>query len=255
MSRVLVTSYHKTLPFLLSDDRTFSCYFIPVRELLPATFRLRAFLIVNHSLKISLMNSSRSIEGYEDLITKLQTLITAYPPEFIFVHDQTTPRISFPVIRHCVESLHPPVELNVTSAFVDAVTCFTPRLFYDTVINALAKWTPRWEDGCKNWQGPSGSTSSRFNDSFDSFIHGLQALRAVVQNGPDPSGNRASTNGKGKSKAELRSENEYRILVFIERAERLKETLPDLVVPLVRLAELVSVAAFPVVLLLRDPLQ
>ena len=58
----------------------------------------------------------------------------------------------------------------------------------------------------------------RWNDTFDGFVLGLRAGHAYL--------------GKGKEK-----EGDVRLVVVLERAERL---IPELMVPLTRLAELVS---------------
>ncbi len=180
-------------------------------------------------------------QGYEALISRLEALVTSYPPDFIFIHDPTTPRITATVIRDCVRALGPFPCLHISSAFINPISCFTPRILYDTTINALANWSPTWEDGCKNWSGPSGSSDQRYNDSFDAFVHGLQALRSTLGSDTRP----IPVNGKGKTKVASSDEIEFRMLLVIEQAEKLKEQLPDLVVPLVRLRELVSLLAIP----------
>ena len=58
----------------------------------------------------------------------------------------------------------------------------------------------------------------RSNDTFDGFMHGLRAVHAYL--------------GKGKEK-----EGDVRLVIVVERAERL---IPELMAPLTRLAELVS---------------
>ncbi|PCH36912.1 hypothetical protein WOLCODRAFT_134400 [Wolfiporia cocos MD-104 SS10] len=122
-------------------------------------------------------------------------------------------------------------------ACVNAVACFTPRLFYDTVLNALAGWKPVWEDGCANWPG-SSTDGQRWNENFDTFLHGLRAVCAHLQDDEDSSSAMANVKGKGKAKPEQMT---VRLALVIERAERLKENLPDLLVPLTRLAELSQV--------------
>lgn len=132
-------------------------------------------------------------------------------------------------------------------AQVNAVTCFSARVLYDTVLNAIAKWKPRWEDGCENWPGSSGS-GIRYNDGLDGFMHGLRALRTdLMRKGmeEDASNTRgkgkARSKGKGKAMASDRVEKNVRMVLVVERAERLKESLPELLIPLTRLSELVSI--------------
>ncbi|THH29905.1 hypothetical protein EUX98_g4289 [Antrodiella citrinella] len=170
--------------------------------------------------------SSLVDEGYETLLSQFTTLINASPPPFIYIHDPSTPRISASLLRASLgasQSGGP----RIVHASVNAIACFTPRLFYDTVLNALADWTPQWEDGCENWSVEEGS-GQRFNESVDAFVHGLKALSGSL-----------SDHGKGKAReTEGGVTSGVRMVIVVERAERLKDNVPDLVVPLTRLAEL-----------------
>ncbi|EPT02035.1 hypothetical protein FOMPIDRAFT_141897 [Fomitopsis schrenkii] len=123
-------------------------------------------------------------------------------------------------------------------AFADAAACFTPRLFFDTVINALSTHTPSWEDGCENWAGPSGE-GLRWNESLDTFLHGLRAVAADVEK--DEPGASATLSRKGKARAKVNGDRrgeKCRLVLVVERPERLKDNMPELLVPLTRLAEL-----------------
>jgi hypothetical protein len=171
--------------------------------------------------------------GYKSFITHLTTLASTYLPPFIYVTDTNNPRITTSVIDaifHDASSI--PGAPPTLYARVNPVACLTPRVFYDTVLNALAEWRPSWENGCQVWPGDD---SQRYNESIDSFLHGLRRLR--LERTGDPS----KRKGKGKAKA-VASENERdpSMVILIERAERLSEGLPELIVPLSRLGELVS---------------
>ncbi|EKM53224.1 uncharacterized protein PHACADRAFT_124702 [Phanerochaete carnosa HHB-10118-sp] len=157
-------------------------------------------------------------DGYVEAASQLLVLVSAHPPPFIYVHDPSTPRVATSTINSMLHNLKKEPGLNVAFAHINSITCFTPRLLYDTVLNALAGWSPTWERGCANWSGPLEGTGQRFNESFDGFTHGLRAINDAV--------------GQGKVAAEPRL-----VLVF-ENAERLKETMPDILAPLARLAEL-----------------
>lgn len=110
------------------------------------------------------------------------------------------------------------------------MVCFTARAFYDKALNALAGFQPNWEDGSENWSDESGQ---RWNESVDGFVHGLRAVYAdAVNMGKEGEGSQQTGDRRGDS--------DVRMILVIERAERLKDTLPDLLVPLTRLAELVS---------------
>ncbi|KAI0943786.1 hypothetical protein AcW1_002864 [Taiwanofungus camphoratus] len=193
-------------------------------------------------------SSSSPHPGYETFTSHLTTLLTTYPPHFIFVYDSEAPRITSSVVCSILSTISNPQDtyeqsLHISYACVNAVACFTPRLFYDTVLNTLAGWRPTWDDGCENWSAPE-IEGERLNESMDTFLHGLRAVRSHIQtisNGQGSSSSQASAKSKGKGRAkatDLDEEETYRLVLVVERAERLKETLPDLLVPLTRLAEL-----------------
>ncbi|KAG6914474.1 hypothetical protein DXG01_017051 [Tephrocybe rancida] len=169
--------------------------------------------------------------GYEDLCAELSTLVANFPPPFIYINDTTCPRLTGLIVGEIldrIEDVNPGPSKRVHYAKVNAVVCFTARLLYDSILNALTRWNANWADGCANW-GLEGHTQ-RFNEHFDSFIHGLRAVNVHLRDKVD---------GKGKGKEKMRPKSEdVRLVIVVERAERLKETLPDLLVPLTRLAEL-----------------
>jgi len=161
-----------------------------------------------------------TLPGYEPFATLLTDLLATSPPPFIYIHDVITPHITSKVISSVLAAL--PDKPPFLHAFVNASTCFTARLLYDTVIRKLADWTPTWESGCQLWG------DQRWNDNFDGFIHGLREISAERSE---------------HSTAKPRGQNTHstpKIAIVIERAEILKEYLPDLLVPLSRLAESVS---------------
>jgi origin recognition complex subunit 5 len=189
---------------------------------------------------------SDSFPGNDALISQLITLITTCPPTFTYLHDPHTPRTTASLVDTLISSLSA-IDANssapgddavpiIACAQVNAVASFSPRLFYDTTFNRLAKWRPRWEDGCGNWPGGTAS-GARYNDSLDGFLHGLRALQDQLSG--DETEVRSPRKGRRKTRAENKAKVVKMVLV-VERAERLKESLPGLLVPLVRLAELVS---------------
>ena len=184
---------------------------------------------------------SNSFPGNDILISQIITLVTTCPPTFTYVHDPYTTSITASLVNALISSLSavdaksfaPEDDMipTIASAQVNAVACFTSRLFYDTTLNRLAKWHPRWDDGCDNW--PGGSAGVRYNDSLDGFLHGLRVLHAQL------SDNEAGpTSHRSRLKARTQK-NTVKMVLIIERAERIKESLPELLVPLTRLAELV----------------
>ena len=189
---------------------------------------------------------SDSFPGNDALISQLITLITTCPPTFTYLHDPHTPRPTASLVNTLISSLSA-IDANSSapgddavpifaSAQVNAVASFSPRLFYDTTFNRLAKWRPRWEDGCANWPGGTAG-GARYNDSLDGFLHGLRALQVQL------SGDETEVQSPRKRRGKTREQNKakaVKMVLVVERAERLRESLPGLLVPLTRLAELVS---------------
>ncbi|KAF8154503.1 origin recognition complex subunit 5 C-terminus-domain-containing protein [Crassisporium funariophilum] len=179
-----------------------------------------------------------SYPGYEQFYTDLSTLISTYPPPFIYIQDmdalQTTITVVDALLRDCSEM--PPLSspFKVCYARVDTIACFTARLFYESVINTLAGWTPTWAEGCENW---ISDDEPRWNENLDTFLHGLRAVHAhlYTTHGLGP------LTDKGKGKQREGGHDNVRLVIVVERAERLKETMPELLVPLTRLAELARV--------------
>ena len=190
---------------------------------------------------------SDSFPGNNAFTSQLITLITTCPPTFTYLHDSQTSRATASLVNTLILSLSAidakcfasddatvPI---IAAAQVNVVACFSPRLFYDTTFNRLAKWRPRWEDGCENW--PGGAVGGvRYNDSLDGFLHGLRALETQLR-GDENEMQSSPHKGKGKTRAKNVAKAVKMVLV-VDRAERLKESLPELLVPLTRLAELVS---------------
>ncbi|KAH8828112.1 origin recognition complex subunit 5 C-terminus-domain-containing protein [Flagelloscypha sp. PMI_526] len=140
--------------------------------------------------------------------------IETCPPPFIFINDPLSPALTARAIESsCAQTAE---HQRIRTAHLSAVNCFTTRLFYDTALNSFANWMPDWDNDCQNW---GTSHNRKFNDSFDSFLHGLATLDAEISSATP-------------------SSTPTRYIVTIENAERLRDNLPELVVPLTRLAEL-----------------
>jgi origin recognition complex subunit 5 len=193
---------------------------------------------------------SNSFPGNDILISQIITVVTTCPPTFTYLHDPYTTRITASLVNALIASLSavdaiPEDDIipTIASAQVNAVACFTSRLFYDTTLNRLAKWHPRWDDGCNNW--PGGSAGVRYNDSLDGFLHGLRVLHAQL-------GDAEAGRTPHKSRLKVRMQKKtVKMVLIIERAERLKESLPELLVPLTRLAELVRPLTINLLLIKR----
>lgn len=170
----------------------------------------------------SLSRLSEQFPGYEKFISHITSVTSSFVLPFLYITDRHNPRITASLLN---QIYHNGGDCSrARFAHINATACFTARLLYDTVLNALAGWEVAWENGCQNWPGEDGK---RYNDSIDSFLHGLRNLRNKFR--------------EGKAKGNGSTVNEEPTMVLlVERAERLKDNLPDLIVPLTRLAELVS---------------
>lgn len=171
----------------------------------------------------SLSQLSDQFPGYEKFTSHITSVTSTFVLPFLYITDRRNPRITASLLNQICRNSG---DCSTTHfAHINATACFTARLFYDTVLNALARWEVAWENGCQNWPGEDGK---KYNDSIDSFLHGLRNLR------------NKSWEGKAKGNGRIVDE-EPNMVLLIERAERLKDNLPDLIVPLTRLAELSQV--------------
>ncbi|KAI0635099.1 origin recognition complex subunit 5 C-terminus-domain-containing protein [Trametes polyzona] len=181
---------------------------------------------VTPALRDALSKSSE----YELVTAHLSALLLSAPPSFIFVHDPENARLTSSVVSSILQAITVQNDAHVIISYacVNAVACFSPRILFDTVLNALARWTPDWHRSALNWPG-----ERRYNDNLDAFVHGLQAVHAE--------GTSVDGIGKGKGKASERSRTTHRMVLVVDRAERLKDNSPELIVPLTRLSELAQV--------------
>ncbi|EPQ51438.1 hypothetical protein GLOTRDRAFT_140895 [Gloeophyllum trabeum ATCC 11539] len=173
---------------------------------------------------------SAAYPSHKPVLLTLQTLLTATSPPFIYITDPYTPRITSNVLKQFLAGLVPSPSKSKRTVYahacLNAISAFTPRLFFDTALNALAGHVPLWQEGCANWRGNEGV---RYNESVDGFIWGIRDVCEYLRQGQEQTGKRES---KGKEKER---DVDVRMVLVVERAERL---LPELVVPLTRLAEL-----------------
>ncbi|CDO73355.1 hypothetical protein BN946_scf185008.g118 [Trametes cinnabarina] len=185
----------------------------------------------------ALRNALAVTPEYDLVNSHLSALLLSSPPSFIFVHDPENVRLTASVIRANLETLasqnDSPVDL--LHAHLNGVACFSPRILFDTALNAFARWTPDWENGALNWSAQADG--GRYNENVDAFVHGIQAIYAHRE----AASSEVNRTGKGKEKASSSPQRIPRMVLVIERAERLKDNLPDLVVLLTRLTELAQV--------------
>ncbi|KAI0371882.1 hypothetical protein BV20DRAFT_978516 [Pilatotrama ljubarskyi] len=188
---------------------------------------------VSPALRDALAASSE----YQIVTSHLSALLLSHPPSFIFIHDPENARLTSSVIASTLKVLSSQndADVDLSYAFLNAVTCFSPRVLFDTALNALARWTPDWENGALNWSG--SADGRRYNENLDAFVHGIQAIYADTK----ASARHVNGTAKGKEKATDPGQPTRRMVLVVDRAERLKDNLPELVVPLTRLAELTQV--------------
>ena len=166
---------------------------------------------------VSLTGLAQRWPGRESLASALFSFWSTSPPPCVHICDPTTAQGTekmFPeLLKAADEATDTP---HIFSVQMDATECVTPKLLFDRILNGLAGWTPRWEDNNQNWASASGE---RHNHSLDAFVHGLRALY--------------------QEKLGIGSQQHANIIIVISFAERLKETVPALINPLTRLADLV----------------
>ncbi|KAJ6598242.1 origin recognition complex subunit 5 C-terminus-domain-containing protein [Mycena vulgaris] len=171
--------------------------------------------------------------GYEQLTAEIYALVSVRAPPFIYVNDPVSPRTAAFVVNSVIASLaqSDDAPCRVNHAQINAVASFTPRIFYDSVLNQLAQWDVKWADGCTNW---SGDDDQKWNDNLDGFLHGLKAVHSFIRRSRPAGFNK----GKSKQTDVHLAVDGGQLVIVVERAERLQDQMPDLLVPLARLAEL-----------------
>ncbi|KIK67508.1 hypothetical protein GYMLUDRAFT_874867 [Collybiopsis luxurians FD-317 M1] len=151
-------------------------------------------------------------------MNQIVSLLQLCPPPFVYINDPIAPKYTIQSLLASLKSLESSSEpLRLGLVHIDGIACFTPRLLYDSILNGLAGHKPAWEDDCRNWNWSGDNQEHNIgiaNASLDAFLHSLKGLHKALQ-GAD-----------------------WRFAVIIEKPEKLKERMPDLVVPLTRLAEL-----------------
>lgn len=191
------------------------------------------------------------LPGYKQLCDELWTLLSTFPPPFIYIQDLETTQTTFSVVHKILRRLSGAsphtTSCKIHFARVDAISCFTPRLLYETIIHSLVGWEPSWEDGCAIWDADN---DIRWNENLNTFLHGLRTSHESLCS---QAGINMTGGVKGKEKSREGGYENVRFVIVIERAERLKEDHPELLVPLTRLAELVrSCSFYPFVYLIPD---
>jgi len=118
-------------------------------------------------------------------VQEIQSLVSTLPP-FVYIYDPVSLRTTTTVLQKTLSDGPP----GLVHVHLDAVSCFSQKLLFDYILESL----------------PGLDPEERWNDSWDSFLHGLRRVADV------------------------------RLVISVEQVDRLK---PDAMVPLSRLRELV----------------
>ncbi|KAK7023123.1 origin recognition complex subunit 5 C-terminus-domain-containing protein [Favolaschia claudopus] len=156
--------------------------------------------------------------GYERLVYEIISLFAGRIPPFLYINDRISVRTTGYVVNSILSSISRSTDASsrvyhakinaaasrVYHAKINAAACITPRMLYDTILNQLVEWQVKWGGRMQNLPG---TDEQRWNENLDGFFHGLKAAYSLRE--------------RGKL-----------------QDERLPDHMPDLLVPLTRLAEL-----------------
>ncbi|KAF9269119.1 hypothetical protein L218DRAFT_420523 [Marasmius fiardii PR-910] len=149
-------------------------------------------------------------------ILQVLDLIRLAPSSFIYIHDLLCSPITSSYIDRALSGITNELTPHIHHVVVNGVACFSSRILYDSVINGLLRWNYEWSEGCSNWS--ADDRQEKYNDSMDNFVHGLRAVSSYLRH---------------------EHENEdVRLVLIIEKPERIKDRMPEVLVPLTRLGEL-----------------
>ncbi|KLO12301.1 hypothetical protein SCHPADRAFT_424202 [Schizopora paradoxa] len=160
----------------------------------------------------------------EELVQQVISLTTSPTPSFAYVYDAQTPENTRNMLQ-CVlaRSTSACGGMNIAYAFINCVACFSQRLLFDTTLNTLMKHRSTWNNGFGLWED-GALEAGNWNDSLDGFFRGLNSCYAMLL--------------KGGAADDRRPPVSTKIVLVFERPEKLKETLPGIVMPLARLHEM-----------------
>lgn len=201
-------------------------------------------------MPVSSQSSNRlEAAGYEDVVFDLSSLLTNYPPPFIYIHDPQSIQVTSDIVAGLLGDLSLSSESDARSSSgagtsttkicvgrADARACFSQRLLFKRLMHTLIDQEEQdWNDGL-----PKSDTLTngelRWNENLDSFLQGLRVARnrLLAEHVQHSNGG-----GKGKGKEKATQYTDVRLVLLVEHAERLKESMPEMLVPLSRFRELV----------------
>lgn len=160
-------------------------------------------------------------------LTPLSELLQTSPPPFVFIEDPhgATPSPELQIQKSSSKSG------AFTTITVDAVECYTSRILFSTILNKLASFTPEYDSRgyaeCFNVDEAAGG-GQKWDSSWDGFIHAFRDTYTAPYAKKDS------------------PEKTHNVAIAIKNSKRLKQSMPELVVPLVRLRELVREPPSPI---------
>jgi origin recognition complex subunit 5 len=177
--------------------------------------------------------------GRTNILSHLSILMAVAPPPFTHIFDPHTPRITCQLIASVLDLINESANTELKPlryACVDAREVVAARQFYDRAINAFAGHRPTRANGYENWAGGTWS------DCFDSFVAGLREIGKLHSGVSEKKQTDAmDVTETGDQQNTAQSDAACNLILVIENANYLAGALKELLVPLTRLSEMVSV--------------
>ncbi|KAG9002188.1 hypothetical protein FRB94_013193 [Tulasnella sp. JGI-2019a] len=155
-----------------------------------------------------------------EFLNSLIELLAISPPPFIHVHD---PSDTIPSPQAHLRQSSLPANSPFKTVSINAVECYTPRILYTTIINQLTSHSPEFDPHGYAECFPGVDGGSKWDSSWDSFLEAFRDAYDRIYPMEDET---------------LESSSQKNIALVISPAKRLKQNLPDLFVPFIRLREL-----------------
>ncbi|KAG8928246.1 hypothetical protein FRC02_007185 [Tulasnella sp. 418] len=168
---------------------------------------------------------------YSTQISRLLEILSSYSPPFIYIHDpfgvQPSPSAHIATWADNHQS-------DTALATVDAIESFSPKLLYTKIINSLSRWSPSWNSTSKAggdcW---NGGEIGKWDLTWDTFVDALRAVFEQLKEKRDKSKTKRKAGGPSQNTGTVPN-----MILVLNKAERLKDSLSSLIVPISRLREL-----------------
>lgn len=183
-----------------------------------------------NALELTAAQLKHGHPGHSQLIDQLVTLLASCPPELIHIHDPYSPNLTHRVVCQLLEELKAissQLAYEPRIVHINPLSCFHQRVLFDTILPSLGDTIPSWEDSCPCTTPDdciASTKTARWNDSVDAFLRGVDTLSTHLSR---------------------RAGKDVRLLITVEKPERLKDKLSTFFQPLTNLRELVGVEIKP----------